>query len=153
MKMMKYYLAFLLAFTLQHVVAQETVSDEEIKKYAVLMDSINDMKSTLMESISEMVKNNEALTAARYNELSKIISDDAKLAEAKATPEEIAAIKSIIQFKDEQTAKIQETFKTMATEYVGGTTYNKVKKAISEDPSVKERYEQMMAEMNKEQES
>ena len=79
---------------------QEQVTDEELEKYAVTMDSINDMKQSLLEEITEMVKSNESITNARYNELSKIADDEAALAEAKATPEEIAFIKEVAAKKE-----------------------------------------------------
>ena len=151
---MKKYLKFLpvlfFLFTYTGAIAQETVSDEELKKYAVVMDSIDNMKKDLMVSISEMVKNSEVISGARYNELSKIINDETKLADAKATPEEIAAIKEIIKAKDEGTAKIQETFKVLASDYVGAAVYNKVKKAIAENQDVKTKYEAILAELKAE---
>ena len=124
--------------------AQTQISDEELEKYAVTMDSINDMKESLLEDITEMVKGNEKMTNARYNELSKIADDDAALEEAKATPEEITFIREVAAKKDEGTAKIQETFQSMAKDYVGASSYNKVKKALESDTDVKKRYETFM---------
>lgn len=150
MKLTKLCLALFLMLGFQGVFAQEEVTEEELKRYAVAMDSIDNMKEDLIDSISAMVKNNEKVTAARYNELSKIINDETKLAEAEATPEEVAAIKEILKFKDEGTAKIQETFKTLATEFVGAAVYNKVKKALAENADTKAKYEALLAELNKE---
>jgi predicted nucleic acid-binding Zn-ribbon protein len=126
-----------------------SITDEELKKYAVAMDSIDDMKTELLKSISEFVKSNDKITGARYNELSKIINDEQKLTEAKATAEEIAAVKEVLAKKDEGTAKIQETFKALATDFVGASVYNKVRKSLGSDPAVKTRYEAILAEVNK----
>jgi hypothetical protein len=150
MKLTKLCLALFLMLGFQGVFAQDEVTEEELKKYAVVMDSIDNMKEDLIDSISAMVKNNEKVTAARYNELSKIINDETKLAEAEAKPEEIEAIKGILKYKEEQTAKIQETFKSLATEYVGAAVYNKVKKALAENADTKAKYEALLAELNKE---
>ena len=150
MKLTKLFLALFLMLGFQGVFAQDEVTEEELKKYAVVMDSIDNMKEELIDSISAMVKNNEKVTAARYNELSKIINDETKLAEAEAKPEEIEAIKGILKYKEEQTAKIQETFKSLATEYVGAAVYNKVKKALAENADTKAKYEALLAELNKE---
>ncbi len=150
MKLTKFCLALFLMLGFQGVFAQDEVTEEELKKYAVVMDSIDNMKEDLINTISEMVKNNEKVTAARYNDLSKIINDETKLAEADATPEEVEAIKEILKFKDEGTAKIQETFKTLATEFVGAAVYNKVKKAIAENAETKAKYQELLAELNKE---
>jgi|SRR5690606_2379018 len=150
MKLTKLCLALFLMLGFQGVFAQDEVTEEELKKYAVVMDSIDNMKEDLIDSISAMVKNNEKVTAARYNELSKIINDETKLAKAEAKPEEIEAIKGILKYKEEQTGKIQETFKSLATEYVGAAVYNKVKKALAENADTKAKYEALLAELNKE---
>jgi succinate dehydrogenase/fumarate reductase-like Fe-S protein len=149
MKLKILSMAFFLMLSVQGVFAQD-VTDEELKKYAVVMDSIDDMKADLIEAISEMVKNHEKISAARYNELSKIIGDEAKLAEAEAKPEEIEAVREILKFKEDGTAKIQETFKTLASEYVGAAVFNKVKKAIAENAEAKAKYQEILAELNKE---
>jgi hypothetical protein len=142
------FVAVLVA-TSQSLFAQEQVTDEELKKYAVAMDSINDMKASLLEEISEMVKANESLTNARYNELSKIMNDEAKLAAAKATPEEIAFMKQVAEKKSEGTAEITQTFQTLAKEYVGAASYNKVKKALATDTELKSKYQSMLDELEK----
>jgi hypothetical protein len=126
---------------------QSEITDEELEKYAVTMDSVNDMKASLLEDITEMVKENEKITNARYNELSKIIDDEAALTKAKATPEEIAFIKEVAAKKEEGTAKIQETFQTMAKDYVGASSYNKIKDALETDPELKKRYESQLEKL------
>jgi hypothetical protein len=120
------------------------ITDDQLEKYAVTMDSVNDMKASLLKDIEAMVKDNEKMTNARYNELSKISDDPAALAKAKATPEEIAFIKDVAAKKEEGTAKIQETFQSMAKEYVGASDYNKIKKALASDPELQKRYQSQM---------
>lgn len=147
---MKNYILLLVLFIgvqnlqAQSADAQTEITDAELEKYAVTMDSINDMKESLLEDITEMVKDNEKMTNARYNELSKIIDDQAALTKAKATPEEIAFLKEVAAKKEAGTAKIQETFQSMAKDYVGASSYNKIKKALASDGDVKKRYETFM---------
>ena len=120
------------------------VSDEELQRYAVMMDSIEAMRQTLLAEISEMVKSNEKITVARYNELSKIMKDESKLEAAQATPDEITALKEVQARKDSGTVEINDVFKSVAKEYVGAATYNKVKKALNEDAEVKSKYQVML---------
>lgn len=151
--MKNYILLFVLFMAVQNLQAQDAtaeITDAELEKYAVTMDSINDMKASLLEDITEMVKDNEKMTNARYNELSKISDDEAALAKAKATPEEIAFLKEVAAKKEEGTAKIQKTFQSMAKEYVGASSYNKIKKALSSDSDVKKRYETFMDKLEAE---
>lgn len=137
-------------FTISAALAQETtVSDEELTKYATAMDSINEMSADVKIMITDMVKNGSAMTATRYNEISKIISDETKLAEAKATPEEISFVKEVATKRDEEAAKINLAFQSLAKDYVGAATYNKVKKALASDPELKGKYDSLMTEMAK----
>lgn len=120
------------------------ITDEELEKYAVTIDSVNDMQESLTKDITALVKSNEKLTITRYNELYKIIGDDAQLAAAKATPEEIAFVKEVIAKQEEGTEKIKETFQSLAKEYVGATSYNKIKKALASDSELQKRYQSFM---------
>jgi hypothetical protein len=123
------------------------VTDEELKKYAVAMDSVNDMTEQLKVTLAEKVKSNDKITGTRYNQLSGIINDEVKLAEAKATPEEIAFVKEVQTLKLEETAKIQQTFQSLAKDYVGATSYNKVKNALKTDAALKAKYDLLLAEL------
>lgn len=131
--------------------AQEgaTITDEELSKYATAMDSVNEMSASVMVTISDMVKNSTVMNAARYNDLSKIAKDDAKLAEAKATPEEIAFLNEVATKKEEETARINAAFQSLAKDYVGVAVFNKVKKALSADAELKTKYDSLMDELKK----
>jgi hypothetical protein len=118
-----------------------TISDDELKKYAITRDSIDDMKETLMKELTAMVQTNSKVKVARYNELSKIIGNEAELTKANATPEEIAFVKEVAAKREQGTAKIQEMLQTMAKDYVGTTSYNRIKKALATDPEVQKRYQ------------
>ncbi len=152
MNYLKAFPLFALLLISSTLVAQDTdpVTDDELRKYAIAMDSIDNMSKSLIQTITEMVKENDHLTAARYNELSKIIKDESKLAEANATPEEIAAVQEIVKKKEEETVRINETFMTLAKEYIGAAVYNKVKKALAADAELKSKYEAILAELKKE---
>ncbi len=154
MKRLNVLVLAVFVFGLTTAWAQDTdgVTDDELRKYAVAMDSIDNMRSSLMATITDMVKNNSALTAARYNELSKIINDEEKLTAANPTAEEIEAVKLIIKAKDEGTAEIQSTFQSLAKDYVGAAVYNKVKKALASDQEVKARYDAIFADVSKDTE-
>lgn len=138
-----------LAVTSFAVHAQESVSDEELKKYAIVMDSINSMKAILLNDIKDKVESNEKITNARYNELSKIINDEIKLKEANASEEEIAFLREVALFKTEGLAKITKTFHALEKDYGGSTAFNKTKKAITEDETIRSKYRSYMDELEK----
>jgi uncharacterized protein YukE len=125
------------------------VTDEELKKYAVAMDSINELQAELNGTIKEMVTTNTGVSAARYNELFKIINDEGKLLDANATTDEINFVKQVIAKREEGTAKIKQTYQSLAKDYVGATAFNKVKKALSSDEALKTKYQGLMDELAK----
>jgi hypothetical protein len=125
------------------------VTDEELKKYAVAMDSINELQAELNGTIKTMVTTNTGVSAARYNELFKIINDEGKLLEANATSDEINFVKQVIAKREEGTAKIKQTYQSLAKDYVGATAFNKVKKALTSDEALKTKYQGLMDELAK----
>lgn len=154
MKMIKYFVVILMALSFVTVYGQDgdAVTDEELKNYAVVMDSIEDMRQSLLDNMSEAIKNNDQITAARYNELSKIIKDSVKLQAANATEAEIAAIQKVVKDRDEGAAQIQETFKSLVKDLLGAASYNKVKKALTTNAELKTKYEALLEEINKKEE-
>lgn len=128
---------------------EATVNEEELNKYATAMDSVNEMSAAVMVTISEMVKNSTVMKPSRYNELSKIAKDEAKLTEAKATPEEIEFLKQVATKKEEGSAGINAAVQSLAKDYVGVAVFNKVKKALAADAELKTRYDSLMAELKK----
>jgi hypothetical protein len=127
--------------------AQSDISDDDLRKYAVTMDSVNGMKQSLLDEIANKVRSNDSIPVSRYNDLYKIIGDDAKLAEAKATPAEIAFVKEVNEFKNQGAAKINEQFQALAKEYVGVAKFNKIKNSLATDNELKGRYDTIFGEV------
>jgi len=126
------------------------VSDQELLKYATVIDSVNEMSASVRLELADMVKKgNTIMTTARYNELSKIIGDQAQLQTAKATPEEIEFVKQVVAKKTEEMDRISNTYQTLAKDYVTPAIFNKVKKALTNDPILKKRYDSLMLELAK----
>jgi hypothetical protein len=96
-----------------------------------------------------MVTTNTGVSAARYNELFKIINDEGKLLDANATADEINFVKQVIAKREEGTAKIKQTYQSLAKDYVGASAFNKVKKALSSDEALKTKYQGLMDELAK----
>jgi len=143
-------LIFGLSVTISQSFAQNlAISDEELLKYATAVDSVNEMSASVRLELADMVKSSDAVKPSRYNDLNKIINDSTKLAEAKATPEEIAFVKQVVAKKEEGMTNINATYQTLAKEYVTPAVFNKVKKAIASDAMTKKRYDSLMVELAK----
>lgn len=140
------------SFTLTFLQAQTSpeITDEDLKKYAITMDSVESMKKAVTEIVSEMVRENTVMSVARYNDLVKIKDDPAKLEEAKATPEEIAFLQKVKARQDEEVAKINKSYQSLATDYVGLKTFNAIRKSLSSDKELKSRYDSIVQQLNNE---
>ncbi|MFA0963926.1 hypothetical protein AB9P05_19120 [Roseivirga sp. BDSF3-8] len=131
----------------------EVPTDEELKAYIVVMDSIEDMKISIGERVNEMIQSSELMQGGRrYKELDATKGDSVKLVEISATEEEIAEYDAIIAYTDSLTILFKENYTTLIKDDLGAGTYNKVRKA-ERDPEVKERMKAIREEMKEEEES
>ncbi|MCS6974876.1 MAG: hypothetical protein NZM13_10365 [Cyclobacteriaceae bacterium] len=149
---MKCFFSILLICLSAFALAQSSptvVTDEELQRYVIAMDSINQLTEQLKQTLSDLIKNNPGITPARYNELSQLNGDSLKLKGAKATPAELKALKEINERRTAETLKLQEALKKLAAEYVGAATYNKIRNALRTDTELKNRYDAMMAQRKK----
>ena len=143
MKITKVLIPCLLMLVALGSKAQNTaeISDDDLKKYAVTMDSVAGMQETLREIVAEVVRGNTAMPVSRYNELFKIAEDEAKLKAANATPEEIAFLKQIDDLRKTNIERINATYQALAKDYVGLKAFNAIRKSLQSDQQLKARYD------------
>lgn len=142
-----FVLSALLAAVGSQAQTTDEITDEDLKKYAITMDSVEDMQETLQETVAKTVQTNTVISVERYNELFKIINDEAKLTEAKATPEEVAFIKKINDLRSTTIAKINATYQSLAKDYVGVKTFNAIRKSLKSDQQLKVRYDNLSKDL------
>lgn len=150
MNVLKIVMAVIFISSFTFTKAQTTsadFNDEDLKKYAIVMDSVDAMKSNLQETVAEMVRSNTVMTVQRYNELFKIANDEAKLAEANATAEEKDFLKQVEKKREDEIAKMNATYQALAKDYVGLKQFNAIKKSIQNDQAVKAKYENISKEL------
>lgn len=123
-------------------------TDEDLKKYAIAMDSIDAMKENLQAVVTEMVQTNTVMSVQRYNQLFKIAKDSTKLAEAKATAEEVDFLKKVEARREEEIAKINSTYQALAKDFVGAKQFSAIYKALKENEEVKAKYESISKELD-----
>ena len=119
------------------------ITDEDLKKYAVTMDSVEAMQESLREIVAETVRSNTVMEVSRYNELFKIAEDSTKLKAANATPEEIAFLKQIDDLRKVNIERINATYQDMAKNYVGAKTFNAIRKSLQSDQALKARFDNL----------
>ena len=142
MKIIKVLLPCLVLFIAAGAKAQTTeITDEDLKKYAVVMDSVAAMQESLREIVAETVRANTVMPINRYNELFKIAADEAKMKEANATPEETAFLNQIDDLRKVNIERINATYQALAKDYVGLKTFNAIRKSLQSDQALKARYD------------
>jgi hypothetical protein len=117
------------------------ITDEDLKKYAVTMDSVEAMQETLREIVAEAVRSNEVMPVSRYNEIFKYTDDEAKLKEVNATPEEIAFLQQIADLRKVNIERINAAYQSLAKDYVGLKAFNAIRKSLNSDQELKARYD------------
>lgn len=134
----------------QEAAVEEGVTDEDLKKFATVEVMTSEFVEKKTEELKDMILNNEVIEGgARYNEIKAAWGDAAKEAEINLTDEERAAYKAIKDFQDSLQESVVE-YKTELIkddEVLGVSIYNKVNGAIKEDPALKEKLDQLVAEL------
>ena len=130
--------------------AQPKISDDDLKKYAVALDSVKVMQETLVKIISENVQKNTVMSVSRYNELFKIADDAAKLTAANTTPEEKAFLKEIADLRQYNHDRINKVYQALAKDYVGLKAFNAIRKGLETDINLKARYDAISQQLQTE---
>ncbi|AFL85200.1 hypothetical protein Belba_2655 [Belliella baltica DSM 15883] len=150
-----FVLAFLLLGLMSvQVNAQEVseeVTEEEMMKFAAMEANFLEFMAGKQAEVEEMIKTNEIIGegGARYNEIKAAWGNEEKLAEIEITEEETAEYQRIQDFIASlgDVAREYKTDLIMDAEVLGAATYNKVNKAMKENPEVKAKVDSLIAEM------
>lgn len=123
------------------------ITDEDLKKYAITMDSVEAMQETLRQIVAETVQKNTVVTVDRYNQLFKLTEDETKLKEAQATPEEISFLKQVEDLRTVNIGRINATYQALAKDYVGLKAFNAIRKSLESDKDLKARLENVSKDL------
>lgn len=134
--------ALLVGFGVSANAQSEEVSDENLRRYAILMEVVDAMKSEISVTLNEMIKNQDGMTGKRFSELSKGEGEP-------ATEFEQKFMDTIEEMKKDRIEAIKEVNQLLATKMLpdGGKTYKAIKAAIDSDEEVKARYESILAKI------
>jgi len=122
---------------------EEPVTDEELTKYALVMDYADQEKEILKTDYNAMIQAEESMEGGRrFKELKSAAGDETKLAEIEATPEEIETYSKIESANAENITAFKEAYTTRIKdkEQLGAGLYNKITKALKTDEELKARY-------------
>ena len=132
------------------------LTDEELKKYALVMDFADQEKAKLKDSYNAMIQDQELMAGGkRFKELKAAGGDEAKLSEISATPEEIEVFNTIEAANNENIAAFKEAYtaKIKDKEQLGAGLYNRITKALKADADLKARYTAILESVKSERAS
>lgn len=118
--------------------AQEEVSNEELYKYAIVMEAKDLFQDELSAQITEYVEKQDPAIKNRYNELAG--------GETPANDAEKQFIDQVNSMKTDRSAEFTEAYKTLIKRVLGAETYSKVRSAIK-DQEVRQRYTAIVEEI------
>ncbi len=144
MKLNKLFFLISVLFILVSSSYAQKITLDELKRYAVTLDSIETLKNQLTGTINKLSKGNAKISAQRYNILIQIANDATKLTEAKATPEEIAYVKRAGVIQNEETVKFQKAYQSLISNYVGDQVFGKVRYALKSDTILQHKYDSLV---------
>lgn len=147
------FVALLLLVAGNTAVAQEEISDEDLRRYALMMEVVDAMKQEISDLTNEMIRNQEGMDGKRYMELAKAKGDAAKLDEMGAKDFEKKFMEVVTEMQDERKEAISEVVQILATKMLpdGGKTYKAIKSGLSSDSDLKARYEKIAGRMDLEE--
>jgi len=126
---------------------EDYLTDENLRRYAIMMETVDAMKAEISTVTNEMIKNQEGIDGKRYLELSKGEGDAAKEFESKF-------MEAVKQMQDDRKEAIGDVIQILATKMLpdGGKAYKAIKTALSTDEEVKARYDAILAKIQLEEE-
>ena len=132
-----------MGFSTSSVFAQDEITDEQLRKYALLDEVITLMKKDISVEINELIKKQEGIDGKRFKELSATKGDETKLAALNATDFEKQFLTNVLEFKAKRVESIKTVNSELAKNMVGdsGKTYKAIKAALKTDEALKARYE------------
>ena len=123
---------------------EETFTDEELTKYATVMQWAENEQANLQNPVKDSVgvwlDESEVLSISRYNDLSKVEN----LEEADASAEEKEVYLTIQDRIEKKKNAFKETYVTKIKEDIGAGLYNRLKKALKADTEIQGRYESIL---------
>lgn len=121
---------------------EEPLTDEDLTKYALVMDFADQEKERLKNDYNDMIQAEDLMDGGRrFKELKEVSDDSVKLAEI-ATPEEIEVFNKIETANNQNIEAFKEAYteKIKDKDQLGAGLYNDITKALRSDPELKTRY-------------
>ena len=123
---------------MMNVAKAQDVTDEQVWKYALMTEVVDQMKADLSKSVNALIKKQEGMTGQRYKELAG--------GAAPANDFETQFMATVEKVKKKRLDAIKSVNNNLATKMLGGaSTYKAVKAAVKGD--MKAKYDEYKAQI------
>ena len=130
------------------VVAQDEITDEDLKNYAIIELAKNSITSQISPMVNDLIAKQEGMTGQRFSELKGTKGDKAKLDAIKALEWEVKFLDVVNKQIAKKTSAAGEVVKVLASNGLGAAKYKAVKAALKSDPEVKSKFDAILQAMN-----
>lgn len=134
----------MMLFTVNQVKAQDAeISDENLYRYALMMEVVESMKKEISDKTNEMIRDQEGMTGQRYLELAKTGGDEAKLTAIEAKDFEKKFFELVNNMQEEHKEAISDVLNTLANKMINGgaKNYKAIRDALDSNADIKARYD------------
>ena len=123
------------------------ITDEALRKYALLSEVVDLMKKDISVMVNGMIKSQEGMTGKRFKELQAAKGDKAKYEAMGAKEFEIKFMELVAKKQSERIDAIKTVNQALATKMVGdnGKLYKKIRSELSSNADLKAKYDQIVA--------
>lgn len=127
----------------------QEITDEDLRKYALLNEVVDLMKKDISVMVNGMIKSQEGMTGKRFKELQKAKGDKAKYEAMGAKEFEIKFMELVAKKQSERIDAIKTVNQELATKMIGdnGKLYKKIRSELSSNTDLKAKYDQIVASL------
>lgn len=125
--------------------AQEVeITDEDLKNYAIIEMAVEMITSSVSPTVNELIKKQEGMTGARFNELRKMGTTEEKMKAGGAQDWEIKFMTTIYELMQKRKEAASEVINLLVNNsMLGAAKYQAIKEGLSSDANLKARYDQV----------
>ena len=145
--MKKVLVLIVLSLGLNYAFAQEEITDDDLKAYAIANAAVKSITSSISPMVNELIAMQEGMTGQRFKELQDTDGDAAKLQSIEAKEWEIKFLKTVNEEIEKRKDAAKEVINLMAKYAMGTSKYKAIKSGLKSDADLKSRYDVLNASL------
>jgi len=145
--MKKLTLVLILIYGFGFSYAQEEITDDDLKAYAIANAAVKSITSSISPMVNDLISKQEGMTGQRFKELQDANGNADKLAAIEAKDWEMKFLETINGEIDERKEAAKEIINLMAKYAMGAAKYKAIRAGLANDAALQARYAPIEARM------